>query len=91
MKAAESTLNLAHRFDECALEFLGSEFASRIYTQWPIERRLEAFLRRQGLAHLADAGEAFNTLLERVMVNFAKARRDGLLGRGVRHESDREL
>jgi hypothetical protein len=70
-----------HRFDECALEFLGSEFASRIYTQWPIERRLEAFLRRQGLSHLADAGEYFNDLMDRVMVNFARARQDGLVSR----------
>ncbi len=67
--------------DECALAFLHSEFAGELYMDFPIERRLEVYLRHQGMTGLADSGEGFDALLERVMVNFTKARRDGLLGR----------
>lgn len=69
------------KIDEHALAFLGSEFAGDAYPDWPIERRLEAYLHRQGLDRLAVAGADFDTLLERVMTNFGKARRAGLLGR----------
>lgn len=65
--------------DERALAFLGSEFAGDKYVGWPIERRLEAYLRHQGLIKIADLGDSFDALLDRVMVNFAKARRTGLL------------
>jgi hypothetical protein len=68
-------------FDECALAFLGSEFTSDSYIDWSIDQRLEAFLRHQGLNDLADHGGHFDALLDRVMVNFAKARRAGLLSR----------
>lgn len=65
--------------DERALAFLGSEFADDRYGGWSIERRLEAYLRHQGLTRIADVGESFEALLDRVMVNFSKARRAGLL------------
>jgi len=68
-------------FDECALAFLGSEFTGNSYIDWSIDRRLEAFLRHQGLHDLADHGGDFDALLDRVMVNLAKARRAGLLRR----------
>jgi hypothetical protein len=68
-------------FDECALAFLGSEFTGNSYIDWSIDRRLEAFLRHQGLNDLADHGGDFAALLDRVMVNLAKARRAGLLHR----------
>ena len=65
--------------DECAWAFLGSEFAGNRYLDWPIERRLEAYLRHSGQTRLADTGEKFNQLLDRVMLNFARARREGRL------------
>ena len=65
--------------DECALAFLGSEFAGSRYLDWPIDRRLEAYLRHTGQTRLADAGDTFDLLLERVMLNFARARREGHL------------
>ena len=65
--------------DECALDFLGSEFTGQSYIDWPIERRLEVCLRQHGLTLLADDGEWCGVLLERVMVNFATARRAGWL------------
>ena len=67
--------------DHSALEFLGSEFTDPVYGRWPIERRLEIFLRHRGLTELADSGEGFEALLDRVMVNFSTARRAGLFGR----------
>ncbi len=65
--------------DDCALAFLGSEFAGTRYLDWPIERRLEGYLRHSGQTRLADTGEKFEQLLERVMLNFARARREGRL------------
>ncbi|MBI3217329.1 MAG: hypothetical protein HYZ38_26235 [Mycobacterium sp.] len=69
----------AERFDDRALAFLRSEFAGDIYLDWPIERRLEVYLRHEGLSRLADTGEIFEQLLQRVMTNFARARREGVL------------
>ena len=68
-------------FDEQALAFLGSEFAGAVYQDWSLDRRLEAYLHHQGLDRVADAGEDFQALLQRVMTNFASARRAGLLRR----------
>jgi len=68
-------------FNDYALAFLSSEFAGEVYIDWPIERRLERFLRHQGRGDLADSGEDFDALLDCVMVNFVRARRSGLLDR----------
>ena len=65
-------------FDDCAMAFLGSEFAGARYVDWPIERRLEAYLRHTGQTRMA-TGETFDQLLERVMMNFTRARREGRL------------
>jgi hypothetical protein len=65
--------------DERAFAFLASEFAGDIYVGWPIERRLEAYLRHQGLSKIADAGEPFEALLDRVMANFGRAPSKGVL------------
>jgi hypothetical protein len=34
--------------------FLGSPYASRHFTEWPIDRRLDAYLRREGLRALRE-------------------------------------
>ena len=65
--------------DDRALAFLASEFAGARYVDWPIERRLEAYLRHIGQTRLAEAGEKFEELLDRVMTNFARARSEGRL------------
>ncbi len=64
---------------DSALSFLRSEFAGDSYAGRPIERRLELYLRHQGLGHVADDGEEFEDLLQRVMENFGWARREGVL------------
>jgi hypothetical protein len=65
--------------DTIAWSFLGSEFTRQIYANWPIDRRVDAYLRRQGLIDIVNDGGAYDALLERVMANISRALRDGLL------------
>ena len=67
------------QLDDVAWQFLRSEFASDIYADWPIDRRLDGFLRRYGHRELHDDGSACNALLDRVMANIGPALRDGVL------------
>jgi hypothetical protein len=65
--------------DAVAWRFLRSEFTSQIYADWPIERRLDAFLLHHGPTELLVDGSAYNDLLDRVMANIGSAIRNGLL------------
>ena len=65
--------------DDVAWQFLRSEFASEIYADWPIDRRLDGFLRHHGYRELRDDGSVCNELLDRVMVNIRPALREGVL------------
>jgi hypothetical protein len=67
------------KLDATALKFLGSDFTGKIYADWPIDRRVDAYLRREGLIDIVNDGGAYGALLESVMANFGRARRDGLL------------
>jgi hypothetical protein len=67
------------KLDSIAWKFLGSEFAGQIYAGWPIDRRVDAYLRHHGLIDIVNDGGAYNALLERVMANIGRARRAGLL------------
>ena len=67
------------KLDAIAWKFLGSEFTGQIYANWPIDRRVDAFLRHHGLIDIVNDGGACNALLERVMANIGRALRDGLL------------
>lgn len=53
--------------DLLALQFLDSDYAGHPYANWPIDRRLEAFLRNRGMARVADDGDSSRLLLSRVM------------------------
>ncbi|MCV7150445.1 hypothetical protein [Mycolicibacterium pyrenivorans] len=83
MATTERTDGAAVQLDEVAWQFLRSEFAGAIYVDWPIDRRLDAFLRRHsgraGYRALHDDGTAYNALLDRVMANIAPALREGIL------------
>jgi hypothetical protein len=61
--------------------FLGSPYASNRFAEWPIDRRLHAYLRHQGLSDLADDGTRCAALMDRVMANIASALDSGTLGR----------
>jgi hypothetical protein len=43
--------------DTLAWEFLRSPCAGPIYADWPLDRRLDTFLRRRGFSHVADNGD----------------------------------
>lgn len=54
--------------DALAWQFLNSAYADNDkYADWPLDRRLEGFLRRQGLVGLAEDGDAYDLILNRVL------------------------
>ena len=65
--------------DAIAWKFLGSEFAGPIYADWPIDRRIDAYLQHHGLTDIVNDGSACKALLERVMANIGPALRNGVL------------
>lgn len=68
-----------HELDGIAWEFLESKFTGRSYADWPIDRRLDAYLLHHGLVNVMNDGTVYNALLERVMSNIGPALRKGLL------------
>ncbi|TGD89170.1 hypothetical protein BayCH28_07355 [Mycolicibacterium sp. CH28] len=66
-------------FDTIAWQFLCSQYIGRTYWDWPLERRLDAFLRHQGREDILKDGAAYATVVDRVMANLGRARRDGVL------------
>jgi hypothetical protein len=67
------------QLDAIAWEFLASEFAGQIYADWPIDRRLNAYLLHHGPAALLTDGSTYDDLLNRVMSNIGAAVRSGVL------------
>lgn len=65
--------------DAIAWKFLRSEFTGQIYADWPIDRRIDAFLSHHGRTDLINDGSAYDSLLERVMANIGLALRNGVL------------
>ena len=63
------------QLDGIAWDFLGSEFAEQIHADWPIDRRVDAFLRHEGRDDLVKDGAAYDALLQRVMANIGRALR----------------
>jgi hypothetical protein len=51
--------------DTFARDFLHSPYAGPIYAGWPLDRRLHAFLRRQG----SDDGDLCNVVMDRIMAH----------------------
>ena len=62
-----------------AWNFLRSEFTGQTYAHWPIDRRIDAYLRHRGQGHVANDGATNNALLETVMANIGPALRRGVL------------
>jgi len=65
--------------ESLAWRFLRSQFTGQIYADWPLERRLDAFLLHQGPTELLVDGSAYNDLLDHVMANIGPAIRRGEL------------
>ncbi|MGB0971163.1 MAG: hypothetical protein ACPGVG_09410 [Mycobacterium sp.] len=70
----------ASEYDELSWKFLKSQFARDTYGNWPIERRLDAYLRQHELLDFLKDGSAYGRLLESVLSNIGPAHRRGILG-----------
>ncbi len=55
--------------DALAREFLRSHYLGSTYAGWSPDRRLDTFLRRRGLARVADDGDLSTIVLDRIMAN----------------------
>jgi hypothetical protein len=53
--------------DSLAWEFLNSSYVGPTYANWPLDRRLDKFLRRSDLTRVADDGDLINVVLDRIM------------------------
>ncbi|WP_242453769.1 hypothetical protein [Mycolicibacterium sp. P9-64] len=80
---SRQTMNRAE-LDAIAWKFLRSEFASRVHADWPIDRRVVAYLRHHGPSRVLRDGTYADELLQRVMANIGSARRTGVLSRSAR-------
>lgn len=87
VKALHSHPHRRAELDSLAWEFLGSEFAEHIYADWPIGRRVDAYLRHHALTEFADDGSVRDELVQRIMANIAHARRSGVLPPNPQHPS----
>ena len=53
--------------DLLAWQFLDSLYVENSYGNWPIDQRVEAYLRNRGMARVADDGDIVGILVGRVM------------------------
>ena len=79
MIATDRVESSKQELDAIAWKFLGSEFTGQTYADWPIDRRIDAYLQHHGLTHIANDGSFCKALLERVMANIGPALRNGVL------------
>lgn len=66
--------------DSIAWQFLRSPFTRRDYWDWPLDRRVDTYLAQQDRGDILRDDRAYRVMLERVMANISRARRDGVLG-----------
>lgn len=71
----------AGEIDTIAWQFLCSSYAGEDYWDWPLDRRIDAYLRHLSRTDILNDGAVYGVLMERVMANIARARQDGMLGR----------
>jgi len=62
-----------------AWDFLRSEFTGLIYADWPVDRRLEAYLTHLGMSPVVNNGDAFDAVLQQVLAKIGPALRAGIL------------
>lgn len=79
MTLTDHTEDTREQLETIAWQFLRSEFTGQIYADWPIDRRIDAFLLHHGKSELLNDGSAYNALMERVMANIGAALRAGVL------------
>ena len=65
--------------DDIAWGFLCSEYTEMRYWHASLDHRLDTYLRHRGLEQVVNDGSVYSALLDRVMANFKRARRTGVL------------
>jgi hypothetical protein len=55
--------------DSLARDFLRSPCVGAIYIDWPLDRRIDTFLRRRDLTRVADDGDLSEAVLDRVVAH----------------------
>jgi hypothetical protein len=63
--------------DALVWQFINSTYAADTYAGWPLDRRLEGFLLRRGLSSIAEDGDAYRLVLNRVMAYIGLSDRTG--------------
>jgi hypothetical protein len=63
--------------DALAKQFLNSDYVGDAYARWSLDKRLQNFLRRNGLARIADDGDLYNMVFDRVMTGISDRSRRG--------------
>ena len=64
----DSPLLTGSDVDALAWQFLESAYADNDkYADWPLDQRLDGFLRHQGLVRLTEDGDAYDLILNRVL------------------------
>ena len=71
----------AGEIDTIAWQFLCSPYTGPDYWDWPLDRRIDAYLRHLSRSDILNDGAAYSALIESVMANIARARQDGILNR----------
>lgn len=61
-----------------ACQFFTSSYADDIYADWSLDRRLDGFLRREGLDRIVENGDAYDLVLDRVMAHIGIEAHPGL-------------
>ena len=61
--------------DALAWQFMNSAYADHTYADWPLDRRLDGFLRQRALSRIAEDGDAYRLVLNRVMAYIGSASR----------------
>ncbi|BBX37465.1 hypothetical protein MMAGJ_67470 [Mycolicibacterium mageritense] len=74
MISADRVALTGPQLEAIARDFLRSEFTERIYGMWPIDRRIDAYLRHRGFRGILNDGSACSRLTDRVMANLGRVR-----------------
>lgn len=72
-----ATVGTAEEIDTIAWQFLCSPYIGRLYWDWSLERRIDAYLRHEDRGDLIKDGAAYGSLVDRVMANIPRARLAG--------------
>lgn len=79
MTPTERVVFNRQELDAIAWRFLESEYTGQHYSEWPIDRRVDAYLLHDGPVEVLNDGSVYAALLERIMANIRPAMLRGVL------------